>query len=82
MGVLIIWEGADPKVSEMLYRAVVQVLLLFGDETWVLLVAMERKVEGTYTGFLLKIMGKRMQRLPDRTWETPRAEAVREEAGI
>ena len=51
----------------MFYRVVIQAVLLFGDETWVLSAAMERKVEGTHTGFLWKITGKQAQRLPDRT---------------
>ena len=29
-------EGADPKVSESFYRALVQAILLYGSETWVL----------------------------------------------
>ena len=36
----------------MCYRDVEQEVLLFGSETWVILVAMERKLEGTLTGFL------------------------------
>ena len=42
----------------MFYRAVAQAILLFGSETWVLLVATERIVEVTHTGFLRMIMGK------------------------
>ena len=60
----------------MLYRAVIQAVLLFGSETWILLEAMERKVEGTHTCFLRQIMGTRAQRLADGTWETPWAEVV------
>ena len=30
LGTLLRWEGADPKVSEGFYRAVVQVVLLLG----------------------------------------------------
>ena len=36
LGTLLRWEGADPKVSESFYRAVVQAILLYGSETWVL----------------------------------------------
>ena len=46
-------EGAEPRVSEIFYRGVVQKILLYGLETWVLLAATERKVEGIYTEFLL-----------------------------
>ena len=59
LGTLLRREVADPKVPSMFYRAVIQAVLLFGSETWILLEAMERKVEGTHTGFLRKIMWKR-----------------------
>ena len=36
LGTLLRREGADPKVSESFYRAVVQAILLYGSETWVL----------------------------------------------
>ena len=45
-------EGAEPRVSKMFYSAVVQVILLYGLETWVLLLAMKKKLEGTHTEFL------------------------------
>ena len=35
----------------MFYRAVAQVVLLFGLKTWVILADMERKVECTHTDF-------------------------------
>ena len=37
-------EGEDPRVSEMFYREVVQAVLLFGEDTWVLLAAMYQKM--------------------------------------
>ena len=55
-------EGVDSKVVAMFYRAVVQAVLLFGPESWVLLEAVGRMVEGTHTGFMRKIMGKRARR--------------------
>ena len=42
----------DPITSEKFYRAVVQAVLLFGAETWVLLSAMLNKIEGVHVGFL------------------------------
>ena len=58
LGTLIRQEGADPRVTAMLYRAVVQEILLYGSETWVLSTKKKRKAEGTHTGFLRHIMGK------------------------
>ena len=61
----------------MLYRAVIQVVLLFGSDTWVLSVAMESMVEGMHTGFMRKIMGKMVRRKADRTWVTTKADVVK-----
>ena len=40
LGTLLEREGVGPRVSEMFYRSVTQAILLYGSETWVLLVAM------------------------------------------
>ena len=37
---------------EMFYRAVVQMVLLFRSELWVLSLAMDKTVEGVHTSFL------------------------------
>ena len=81
LGTLLRREEAEPRVSAISYRAVVQAILLYGSETWVLSATMERKVEGIHTGFLRQIMGKRVRQLRDGTWQTPGAEGVREAAG-
>ena len=39
-------------MAEIFYRAVTQAVLLFGSETWVLLAAMERTVEGIHARFM------------------------------
>ena len=40
------WEGAYPIISAKFYRAVVQAVILFGLETWVVKAAMMQKLEG------------------------------------
>ena len=45
-------------MSASFYRAVVQAILLYGSETWVLLASMEKQIEGTHTDFLQMITGK------------------------
>ena len=44
LGKLLWREGADPRVSAILYQVVVQAVLIFGAETWILLVAMSRNL--------------------------------------
>ena len=45
-------EGAEPRVSAMFYQPVVQTVILFGVDTWVLSEAMARKLEEVHIGFL------------------------------
>ena len=82
LGKLLRWEGVDPRVLEIFYREVEQAVLLFGLDTWVLLWEMEREIEVTHTGFLRYIVGNQAQGIAYGTWETSRAEVVRELAGI
>ena len=44
LGKLLRREGEDLTVSEKLYHAVVQVVLLFGAETWVITEAMSHQI--------------------------------------
>ena len=44
LGTLLRRGGADPRVVAMFYRSVVQLVLLYRLETWVLLEAIKRKV--------------------------------------
>ena len=44
-------EGADPKVSGNFYKAVSQAVLLFGAETWVLIIRMERALSSFQHSF-------------------------------
>ena len=45
-------EGEEPFVLEKFYRAVIQVVLLFGAETWFLSAPMAQRLEGVHVGFL------------------------------
>ena len=42
-------------VLEIFYGAVVQVIILYGLETWVISVSMQRKMEGLHTGIFCQI---------------------------
>ena len=81
LGTLLRWEGADPKVLASFYRAVLQAILLYWYEMWVLLASMAKRIYGMHTNFLPMITRKRAKQLEDGTWETPGAEGIREAAG-
>ena len=56
-------------------------VILFGSESWVLPMAMEKTAEGTHTNFLRQITGNRARRRTDVTWVTMEAKEVWEAAG-
>ena len=47
----------------MLYRAVVQAVILLVPEYWVLLASMEKMAEGENMGFLIQITGNQERRI-------------------
>ena len=50
------------------YRAVVQKVLLLGEETWVLSEAMSSNLEGVHVGFLRQITDQKEVHQEDGTW--------------
>ena len=76
-------EGATPRVSGMFYKAVVQSVLLFGSETWVLSQPMLKALEGFHRRVAWRIAGK--QPYLDRRmgeWVYPPIDKVLEEVGM
>ena len=72
-------EGADLRVSGNFYKAVVQAVLLFGVETWVLTPRMERTLDSFQHRFARRITGKQPRQRADGSWEyPPLAEALGE----
>ena len=61
-------------MSDLFYRTVTQVVLMFGLDSWALLDAMMRAMEGNHMGFLRWITGKQARHQADGTWEKPAAE--------
>ena len=57
LGKLLRREGAYLISTEKFYQAVVQAVQIFEKETWVMLAAMLKKIEGVNMGFLLQVMG-------------------------
>ena len=64
-------EGAEPALSDTFFRAVIHALLLFGADTWVLLVPTAQKLEVVHLGFLIhvkKLKGKRLRAVCGGRW--------------
>ena len=60
----------------MFYRAVVQSVLLFGVETWVLLVEISKNLEGVHVVFLRQVTRNMAKRQRDRTRRITAADSV------
>ena len=58
-----------------------QAVLFFGVETWVLLSAMSQNLEGLHLVFLRKIMGQKGKCQMYRTWQSKAASKVLKDAG-
>ena len=59
---ILIREGADPKVSVIFYKAVVQAVFLFGAEMWVLAPRMERALDIFQHIFLQRLVERHPRR--------------------
>jgi hypothetical protein len=76
-------DGATPRVSRMFYKAVVQSILLFGSETWVMTNPMLKALESFHRRVACRIAGKQPY-LHRRTgeWIYPPIDKVLEEVGL
>ena len=63
------------------YRAVVQAVLLFGAEPWMLLAAMLKNIEGVHIGLLQQVMGMKSLTIEEETWTKEGTDRVLQTAG-
>jgi hypothetical protein len=74
-------DGASPKVSGNFYKAVVQSVLLFGSESWVMSPAIYKALDGFHHRVARRIAGM-LPRLTDGDWVTPPVGPALEAAGL
>ena len=75
-------EGATPRISGSFFKAVVQQVLLFGAETWVVTPKMERAVSGFLHGAARRLTGRQARRGKNGDWYYPSLEGAIREAGL
>ena len=75
-------EGATKRVSGNFFKAVVQQVLLFGAETWVVSPRMERELSTFIHGAERRLTGRQPLRGWDGKWFYPSLEGAMKEAGI
>ena len=64
-------DWADKRISGTFFKAVVQQVLLFGAETWVLTPRIERALDSFMYGAARRIMGRQPRRGWDGKWYYP-----------
>jgi hypothetical protein len=73
---------AGPKVMTSIYRAVVQAVLPYGAESWVLTKTMEQTLQTFHHRCARYITGQHIRQNPDGTWTCPPSAQVLEQAGL
>ena len=75
-------EGADPKVSRSFYTAVIQQVLLFGAELWVLTKKMESALDAFQGRVARRLKGRQPCWGRDGKWFYPSLTGALKEAGV
>ena len=78
MEMILIQEGASPRVSGMFSKEVVQAVLLFRSETWVMNPRMGRALGIFQHRFARRIAGRNTKLWVDGSWEYPPVETEME----
>jgi hypothetical protein len=83
IGQVLRWENAPPRVSAKFYKAIVQSVLLYGSETWVLSPAAMARLKGFHIRAAYGMAKEHVPRQgPNLQWAYPPSEAVLEECGM
>jgi hypothetical protein len=78
---VLVRDNATPRVSGMFYKAVVQAILLYGSESWVITPAMIKVLDSFHHRVARRITG-RMPRRINGIWHYPPIAPTLEEAGL
>ena len=68
---ILIREGARPRVSGMFFKMLLQAMLLFGSETWLLTPHMERALGSFEHWVARRITGRQPRRKEEGRWDYP-----------
>jgi hypothetical protein len=75
-------ENAPPHACGMFYKATVQAVLMFGSETWNILIAMLARLEGLYIRAEYRIVHEHKPERMTDGWDYPSLKDVLEGAGL
>jgi hypothetical protein len=75
-------DNASPKVMARFYMAVVQAILLYGSESWVISKGSLRRLETFHARCARHMAHRHICKLPDGTWEHPPTAEVLDLCGL
>ena len=75
-------EGVRPKAMGYFYKAVVQAILLYGSETWVVSDSLMKRLRSYHSRVARYLTGKHIRQNADGSWFCPPTTGVLEEAGL
>jgi hypothetical protein len=75
-------EGASPRAMGSFYKVVVQSVLLYGSESWVLSKAMMKKLKSFHNRIARFLTGRHIRQNGDGVWVYPSTKETLEEAGL
>ena len=81
LGELLRREGAEQTLLAKFYRAVVQAVILFGADTWVLMETMSQRIEGEHVSFLRQVTHKQAAQRWYGSWRQVPVEEVLQVVG-
>jgi len=75
-------QGVKPRAMGYFYKAVVQTILLYGSETWVVTDFLLKQLHSFHSRVAHYITGRHIRQNADGTWFHPPTDGVLEEAGL
>ena len=74
--------GMDHRIAGYFYKVVVQTVLLYGSESWVISKTRLRMLESFHRRVARYLCRRHIRKLEDGTWEYPPSEEILEQAGL
>ena len=75
-------EGVKPRTMGYFYKAIVQAVLLYGSESWVLNKSSMKQLRSFHSRVARFLTGRHIRQDADGTWHYPPTAGVLEEAGL
>ena len=75
-------KGANAKIMGKFYKAVIQAVLLYGAESWVLTKESTRKLNSFHLRAVRHMSGQHIKKVGDNKWEYPRHEELLTKCGL